>query len=89
MPVYSKLSELLSARQINQTQLQLRTGLAYSTISDLYHNKTRRVDLTTLDALCIALECSVGDLLQHASSTASANSSRDHRNRGVDRERRD
>jgi DNA-binding Xre family transcriptional regulator len=44
--------ELLDARSIKQTELQLRTRLAYYTINDLYHNKTRRVELDTLDVLC-------------------------------------
>lgn len=51
---------------MKQTELQLRTGLAYSTINDLYHNKTRRVELDTLDVLCTTLECGVADLVEYA-----------------------
>jgi putative transcriptional regulator len=60
-----RLRELLDARQMTQTDLQFRTGLAYSTISDLFHNKARRVDVGTLDAICTALECGVADVLEH------------------------
>jgi putative transcriptional regulator len=60
-----RLRELLGARQMTQTDLQLRTGLAYSTVNDLYHSKARRIDVGTLDAICTALECGVGDVLEH------------------------
>lgn len=65
MAVRFRLRELLDERGMTQTELQLRSGLAYSTISDLYHNKARRVDLATVDALCVALECTIGDVLEH------------------------
>ena len=65
MTIRFRVRELLAERKLSQTELQLRTGLAYSTISDLYHNKARRIDVGTLDALCVALECGVGDVLEH------------------------
>ena len=61
-----RLQELLDERGLTQTELHLRTRLAYSTINDLYHNKTRRVELDTLDALCAALNCGVADVLEYA-----------------------
>ena len=65
MAIRFRLRELLTARDMTQTELQMQTGLAYSTISDLYHNKARRIDVGTLEALCTALECGVGDVLEH------------------------
>jgi putative transcriptional regulator len=67
MPIYSRLRHLLADGGMSQTQLQLKTGLAYSTISDLYHNKTGRIDLATLDVICTALSCGVGDILWQTS----------------------
>jgi putative transcriptional regulator len=58
------LRELLEDRGLTQTELQARTGLAYSTINDLYNNKPRRVELDTIDVLCDVLNCGVGDLLE-------------------------
>lgn len=49
---------------MSQTELQGRTGLAYSTVNDLYNNKPRRVELETLDVLCEVLNCSIGELLE-------------------------
>ena len=65
MAIQFRLKELLDAREMTQSALQHETRLAYSTISELYHGKVRRIDVGTLDALCSALGCQVGDLLQY------------------------
>jgi putative transcriptional regulator len=65
MAIRLRLPELLERRKLTQTELQARTGLAYSTVNDLYHGKTRRIELATLDVLCRALNCRVGDLLEY------------------------
>jgi putative transcriptional regulator len=59
-----RLRELLAERGMSQTELQTRTGLAYSTVNDLFNNKPRRVELETLDILCEVLECSIADLVE-------------------------
>ena len=64
MAVRFRLRELLAERGMSQTDLQTRTGLAYSTVNDLFNNKPRRVELETLDVLCEILDCSIGDLLE-------------------------
>lgn len=33
------------------------SGLARNTVTELYHDRAKRVDLETLDKLCKALEC--------------------------------
>ena len=64
MAVRFRVRELLAERGMTQTDLQTRTGLAYSTVNDLFNNKPRRVELETLDVLCDVLDCSIADLLQ-------------------------
>ena len=64
MSVRFRLRELLDERGMSQTELQARTGFAYSTVNDLYNNKPRRVELETLDVLCEVLNCSIGELLE-------------------------
>lgn len=65
MAIRFRLGELLDQREMTQTALQHATRLAYSTISELYHNKVRRIDVGTLDTLCAALDCQVGDLIEY------------------------
>jgi len=60
-----RLRELLEARGLTQTEVQLRTGLAYSTINELVNNRSGRLDLNTLDAICAALDCGVGDVIEY------------------------
>ncbi len=69
MAIRVRLRELLKERGMAQTELQARSGLGYSTINALYHGKTERVEFATLEALCDALECGVGEILEHVSET--------------------
>ena len=64
MAVRFRLRELLADRGMTQTELQTRTGLAYSTVNDLFNNKPRRIELDTLDVLCDVLGCSISDILE-------------------------
>jgi putative transcriptional regulator len=48
-----------------QTELQARSGLGYSTINALYHEKTERIEFGTLEKLCEVLRCRVGELMEH------------------------
>jgi putative transcriptional regulator len=65
MAIQLRVRELVERRGMTQTELQARTGLAYSTVSDLYHGRVRRIELDTLDVLCAALRCKVGDLVEY------------------------
>lgn len=65
MAIRFRLRELIDKKGLTQTDVQMATRLAYSTINDLYNNKTRRIDLETLNALCEGLGCQPGDLLAH------------------------
>lgn len=65
MAIHFRLRELIDQKGLTQTEVQMATRLAYSTINDLYNNKTRRIDLETLNALCEGLGCRPGDLLEH------------------------
>jgi putative transcriptional regulator len=59
------LSKLLGAKRISMSELARQTGLSRNTIFLLYHEKSDRIDLTTLDRLCVALSCQPGELLEH------------------------
>lgn len=65
MAIRVRLQDLLEKRRMAQTELQARSGLGYSTINALYHEKTERIEFTTLEKLCEVLECDVGEILEH------------------------
>jgi putative transcriptional regulator len=62
---------------MSQTELQLRTGLAYSTINDLANKKPRRIELATLEVLCRVLECQIEDILEYTAPDAKRARSRE------------
>jgi putative transcriptional regulator len=68
MAIRLRLREILESRGMTQTELQLLTGLGYSSINAMYHNKTERVEFGTLDTLCAALKVQPGELLQYIKS---------------------
>jgi putative transcriptional regulator len=67
MAIRVRLKDVLKERGMSQVELQHKTGLSYSAINELCHAKTESVRFRTLDALCVALSCDVGDLLVHTS----------------------
>lgn len=50
-------------------ELQRQTGIAYSTLHRLYHEKSTRIDLAVIDLLCNALGVKVGDLFEYVEET--------------------
>ena len=63
--IRNHLSRLMGERRLKIQDVASRSGLAYTTVFALYHDKARRVDLATLNALCRALETGVGDLFEY------------------------
>jgi putative transcriptional regulator len=59
------LPDLLRERQMSVLALHRATGIAYTTLHALYHGDATRYDAQTLDKLCAALGCTVGDILEH------------------------
>ena len=49
---------------MSQSELARQSGLSFVTINAIAQNRTTRVDLATLDALCGALGCAPGELLE-------------------------
>lgn len=41
------------------------TGLQANTVSAIYNNRAKRIDLATIESLCQALECTPGDLFRY------------------------
>lgn len=59
-----KLCEVLGKKKMTRKKLAELTNVRPNTIGDLYNEKVRKIDLDILDRICIALECSVSDLLE-------------------------
>ena len=59
-----KLDDLLHDRRMTLTGLAERIGITLANLSILKTGKARAIRFSTLEAICDALECQPGDLLQ-------------------------
>ena len=64
MGIIVKLDDLLHARRMTLTELAERIGITLANLSILKTGKARAIRFSTLEALCEALECQPGDLLE-------------------------
>ncbi|MCI5647875.1 MAG: helix-turn-helix domain-containing protein [Fusicatenibacter sp.] len=55
---------MLARRKMSVTELSERVGITMANISILKNGKAKAVKLSTLDAICKALDCQPGDLLE-------------------------
>jgi putative transcriptional regulator len=56
---------MMARRKISLTELAERVGLTMSNLSVLKTEKARAIRFTTLDAICKALDCQPGDILEY------------------------
>jgi len=64
MPIIVKLDDVLYARRMTLTELSERIGITLANLSILKTGKARAVRFSTLSAICGALECQPGDILE-------------------------
>ena len=64
------LDVMLARRKMSLTELSERVGVTLANLSILKTGKAKAVRFTTLDALCRALDCQPGDLLEYAPGEA-------------------
>ena len=60
-----KLDVMMAERQISAGVLAERIDLTPANLSILKNNKAKAVRFTTLEALCRALDCQPGDLMEY------------------------
>lgn len=65
MAIRVNLDRLLLERRFSLTELAVRIDLSLANVSILKTGKARAIRFSTLDALCDALGCQPGDILEH------------------------
>ena len=70
MSILVKLDDMLHARRMTLTELSERIGITLANLSVLKTGKARAVRFSTLEAICDALQCQPGDLLEFAGQPA-------------------
>jgi putative transcriptional regulator len=64
MAIAVKLDDLLHARRMTLTELADRVGITIVNLSILKTGKARAIRFSTLGAICTALSCQPGDILE-------------------------
>lgn len=64
MPIIVNLDVMLARRKMSLTELSERVGITMSNLSILKTGKAKAVRLETLEAICKALDCQPGDILE-------------------------
>jgi len=64
--VVSHLSDLLDARGLTLVQLAALTGVTVANLSVLKNGRARAIRFSTLTAICDALQCQPGEILEVA-----------------------
>lgn len=60
-----KLSELLGRHKMTQKALASATRIRPATISKMYYEETKRIDISQLNSICCALNCEISELLEY------------------------
>ena len=68
MAIIVKLDDVLHARRMTLTELSERIDITLANLSILKTGKARAIRFSTLEAICEALACQPGDLLEFTSS---------------------
>ena len=61
------LDVMMARRKMSLTELSDRVGITLANLSVLKTGKARAIRFSTLDALCKALDCQPGDILEYES----------------------
>ena len=64
MGIAVKLDDVLHERRMTLTELAERVDITLANLSILKTGKARAIRFSTLEAICVALACQPGDLLQ-------------------------
>ena len=65
MAIIINIDVMLAKRKMSVTELAEKVGITMANISVLKNGKAKAIRLSTLEAICKALECQPGDILEY------------------------
>lgn len=72
MAIIINIDVMLAKRKMSVTELSERVGITIANISILKNGKAKAIRLSTLDAICKALDCQPGDILEYREDISAA-----------------
>lgn len=65
MAIVVNLDVMMAKRKMSVTELANKVDITMANLSILKNNKAKAVRFTTLEAICRALDCQPGDILEY------------------------
>lgn len=65
MAIIINIDVMLAKRKMSVTELAGKVGITMANLSILKNGKARAIRFSTLEAICKALDCQPGDLLEY------------------------
>lgn len=65
MAIIINIDVMLAKRKMSVTELAEQVGITMANISVLKNGKAKAIRFSTLEAVCKALECQPGDILEY------------------------
>jgi putative transcriptional regulator len=70
MAIIINIDVMLAKRKMSVTELAEKVGITMANISVLKNGKAKAIRLSTLEAICKALQCQPGDILEYSPDLA-------------------
>jgi putative transcriptional regulator len=65
MPIIINVDVMLAKRKMQSQELAEKIGITQANLSILKTGKAKAIKLSTLEAICKALDCQPGDILEY------------------------
>lgn len=65
MAIIINIDVMLAKRKMSVTELSEQVGITMANLSILKNGKAKAIRLSTLEAICAALDCQPGDILEY------------------------
>lgn len=70
MAIKINIDVMLAKRKMSVTELSEKVGITMANLSILKNEKAKAIRFSTLEAICKALDCQPGDILEYKNNEA-------------------
>ena len=70
MAIKINIDVMLAKRKMSVTELSEKVGITMANLSILKNEKAKAIRFSTLEAICKALDCQPGDILEYKNNDA-------------------
>ena len=63
--IKNKLSIMMGIRRMNMAEVARIANLSHVAVFRIYHEKTKTIEIETINKLCYALDCKIQDLFEY------------------------